>query len=82
MSSAKVSKFCDRDKKKLDEMVGKLATMTKKQREEYDALATKYERECVKVAKGVARGMGTGARAGGGSRRMKKRSKKQSRKRC
>jgi len=80
MSSAKVSKFCERDKKKLDEMVKKLATMSVKEKGEYDTLAAKYERECVKVAKGVTRGMGTGARAGG-SRRIKKRSKLQSRRR-
>jgi hypothetical protein len=71
MSSAKLGKFCERDKKKLDEMGKKLGSMTPKERSDYDALLTKYERECVKTAKGVERGFGSGAHKGG-SRRTKR----------
>jgi hypothetical protein len=71
MSSAKVGKFCERDKKKLDEMGKKLGSMSPKERSDYDALLTKYERECVKTAKGVARGFGSGSHMGG-SRRTKR----------
>jgi hypothetical protein len=79
MSSAKVGKFCERDKKKLDEMGKKLGSMTPKDRAEYDALLTKYERECVKTAKGVTRGMGSGAFMGGARRMsMRKNNKKRS----
>jgi len=71
---ATMKEHCERDKKKLEEMATKLATMAPAEKKKYDDLANKYVLNCVKI---TGKLIGTGFR--GGSRRYKKKTSNKTR---